>query len=103
MPETDKTEGVYEKYRVERTDGRSEPGEKHHGCRYFVLDLDHDPHAAAALRAYAESCQEDYPELASDTAYAAEQIDNALERLPGEGVDLGFKKGHIWGGGGIFG
>lgn len=58
--------GLYEKFRVERTDGKSAPGEKHSGCRYFVLDLDHDPHAAPALKAYAESCESEYPNLAAD-------------------------------------
>lgn len=58
--------GVYEKFKVERTDGRSEPGEKHHGCTYFVLDLNHDKHAIPALRAYAKSCAKEYPELAAD-------------------------------------
>ncbi len=51
--------GLYEKFRVERTDGRSEPGEKHEGCEYFVLDLDHDPHAIPALKAYEASLRED--------------------------------------------
>lgn len=60
------TAGLYEKFKVERTDGQSEPGEKHHGCEYFVLDLDHDPHAIPALKAYAESCLDDYPQLAHD-------------------------------------
>ena len=67
----DAERGVYEKFRVERTDGRSEPGEKHHGCAYFVLDLDHDPHAVAALEAYAESCRLDYPALSRDVHHIA--------------------------------
>lgn len=62
----DKTRGLYEKYTVTRNDGSSEPGGKHHGCEYFVLDLTHDPHASAALRAYADSCAADYPLLAAD-------------------------------------
>ena len=63
----DKKQGLYEKFTgILRTDGRSAPGEKHHGCRYFVLDLDHDPHVNAALMAYADSCEDDYPELAAD-------------------------------------
>lgn len=43
---------IHGKYRVERTDGSSEPGGKHHECVYFVLDVTHDEHAIAALRAY---------------------------------------------------
>ena len=62
----DKSRGLYGKFYIERTDGKSAPGEKHHGCDYFVLDLTHDPHAGPALRAYAESCAEEYPLLAAD-------------------------------------
>jgi hypothetical protein len=62
----DVNRGLYEKYRVERTDGRSAPGEKHDGCRYFVLDVDHDRHAIPALLAYAESCKGEYPLLSRD-------------------------------------
>lgn len=61
---TDSTQGLYVKYRVERTDGKSAPGEKHAGCRYFVLDVDHDIFAAAALEAYARACRREYPKLA---------------------------------------
>lgn len=87
--------GVYRKFKVERSDGSSKEGGKHARCRYFVLDLDHDPHAAAALWAYAESCKEAFPDLACDLEYAAERLE--AERLPEDGVDLGFKPGHIWG------
>lgn len=59
-------QGVYEKFTVTRNDGRSAPGEKHDGCRYFVLDLDHDPHARSSLRAYAESCRDTYPGLSAE-------------------------------------
>lgn len=62
----DKTRGLYNKFTVTRNDGSSEPGGKHHGCEYFVLDLTHDVHAAAALLAYADSCEADYPLLAAD-------------------------------------
>lgn len=62
----DKKRGLYLKFNVERTDGKGAPGEKHHGCEYFVLDLDHDKHAIAALAAYAQSCAEEYPLLAND-------------------------------------
>lgn len=40
---------LYGKYTVTRNDGKDGPGQKHHGCSYFVLDVDHDPHAHAAL------------------------------------------------------
>lgn len=62
----DRNRGVYQKFLVERTDGKSAPGQKHHNCFYFVLDCDHDPHAKAALEAYARSCKHEYPTLASD-------------------------------------
>lgn len=60
------TKGSYRKFQVLRLDGKSQPGEKHEHCEYFVLDLDHDPHAIAAIRAYAESCEKDRPKLARD-------------------------------------
>ena len=63
---SDENRGLYRKFDVRRTDGSSEPGGKHEHCRYFVLDLDHDPHAAAALEAYAWDCRNDYPFLAAD-------------------------------------
>ena len=59
-------EGVYKKFVVYRADGESAPGRKHDGCSYFVLDLNHDKFAKPALIAYAEACNEEYPELASD-------------------------------------
>lgn len=62
----DRDRGLYEKFIVQRTDGRSEPGEKHDGCSYFVLDLDHDRFAVPALKAYAEACRKDFPDLARD-------------------------------------
>lgn len=62
----DKDRGLYDKFRVERVDGKHKPGERHHGCRYFVLDIDHDEHAPDALYAYADSCETDYPNLARD-------------------------------------
>lgn len=66
IDKSNKTRGVYRRFRVERVDGRSEPGEKHHGCDYWVLDLDHDPYALPALKAYAQACQAEYPVLALD-------------------------------------
>ena len=73
MSETmDKTKtGLYGKFVVTRTDGQSEPGQKHEGCRYFVLDYDHDKHAHPALLAYAQSCEAEYPMLARDVRMIA--------------------------------
>lgn len=61
-----KKKGVYRKFYVKRLDGKDAPGKKHSGCDYFVLDLDHDPYAKAALRAYAKACEGNYPILAAD-------------------------------------
>lgn len=65
-PMDDAQKGLYRKYEVRRTNGSSEAGGKHEHCRYFVLDLDHDAHAAPALRAYADSCEAGFPALAAD-------------------------------------
>lgn len=63
----DKTRGLYNKFRVSRTDGTSRKGKKHYECRYFVLDVDHDPHMVPAMIAYAQSASRDgYNLLASD-------------------------------------
>lgn len=62
----DATRGLYRKFTVMRTDGKSEPGERHYQCRYFALDLTHDRFAPAAIRAYADACERDYPALAAD-------------------------------------
>lgn len=66
--------GLYGKFRVERTDGQSEPGEKHEGCEYFVLDLSHDPFAYQAIIAYSHRCCVEYPELASDLLAKASKM-----------------------------
>lgn len=66
--------GLYEKYTVTRVDGRSAPGEKHYLCRYYVLDLTHDPFARRALLAYAEACRTRYPELSRDLHQLASDL-----------------------------
>lgn len=65
MTETD-YQPLHMKFRVERTDGSSAPGEKHDGCHYFVLDLSHDPHAIVALEAYRDACHVNRPRLGAD-------------------------------------
>jgi hypothetical protein len=62
----DKEKGLYQKFIVTRTDGSSKSGGKHEHCRYFVLDLDHDQFAAAALEAYEAKCASTFPVLAVD-------------------------------------
>lgn len=69
----DHDKGLYDKFVVTRTDGGSASGEKHDGCRYFVLDLTHDPFAMPALRAYAMKCRSARPELALDLWLLAER------------------------------
>jgi hypothetical protein len=59
-------QGLYGKFLVRRVDGSDLPGGKHHGCKYFVLDVDHDKYAAAALGTYASQCEQEYPLLAKD-------------------------------------
>lgn len=72
LPERDHTkpaeqQGLFRKFEVRRTDGSdATPMGKHYGCEYFVLDVDHDPHAAAALVAYADAVEATHPELAAD-------------------------------------
>lgn len=65
------SDGVFRKFEVKRTDGSSEPGRKHADCSYFVLDLEHDPFAIPALRAYARACAKTHPDLARDLRYVA--------------------------------
>lgn len=74
----DKTRGLYDKFRVIRTDGSSAVGGKHGECEYFVLDLTHDKHAAPALRAYSESARNDgYDLLANDLEAKVDEIEKA--------------------------
>lgn len=55
-----------QKYEVRRTDGSSGAQGKHASCEYFVLDLQHDKFSGPALRAYADACEAEYPQLAAD-------------------------------------
>ena len=61
-----KAKGIYNKFIVNRVDGTDCVGGKHEGCDYFVLDTTHDVYAYAALMAYADACEADYPKLAAD-------------------------------------
>lgn len=73
IPATD--QGLFGKFHVRRIDGRDAPGGDRHGARYLVLDLDHDPHAKAAARAYAEACEDDYPQLAQEIRAQIDRIE----------------------------
>jgi hypothetical protein len=66
--------GLYNKFKATRTDGTSNPGEKHHDCTYFVLDLTHDEHAIPAIKSYIESCKEEFPLVAKDLTTRLERI-----------------------------
>jgi len=71
LPERDpgrplENQGLLNRFVVTRTDGKDRPGGEYEGCRYFVLDVDHDPYARAALAAYAGVCEGRYPALARD-------------------------------------
>lgn len=86
----DHDRGLYDKYRVARTDGRSGPGSRHEDCRYFVLDLDHDPHATPALLAYATACrQAGYHPLADDLERLAARTTGAAPPLADAAPDPG--------------
>lgn len=63
----DRDRGIHDKFIVRRTDESDLPGGRHHGCRYFVLDVTHDKYAVPALLAYAAACGADgYAALADD-------------------------------------
>jgi len=81
-------QGIFEKFTLRRNDGSDAPGGKHHGCSYFVLDLDHDQHAAAAMRAYAASCHATHPQLAVDieARFPAQPGDGELPALSDEQI-----------------
>ncbi len=77
---TDEQQGAYRKFDVQRTDGSSRCGGKHGGCEYFVLDVDCDPYAAAALTAYANAAEATHPKLAADMRQRYRLSDSATER-----------------------
>lgn len=66
--------GLYEKFNVSRTDGRSAPGEKYFGCDYFVVDINCDKFAAFVLAIYSRVCKEEYPLLAEDLEKTLEEM-----------------------------
>jgi len=64
--ESDKDKGLYNKFKVYRKDGQDKPGDRHHHCSYFVIDMTHDKFAMPALMAYSKHCHDEYPELSND-------------------------------------
>lgn len=81
------TRGSYRKFEVRRLDGKDKPGEKHDGCAYFVLDLEHDEHARAAMSAYADDCREKRPALATDIREAL-RLSSSLAVTLGEALSM---------------
>lgn len=59
----DMQQGAYRRYEVKRLD---DAAGKHAGCDYFVLDWKHDQFTVAAMRAYADACEAQFPKLAKD-------------------------------------
>ena len=64
--------GIYGKYLVEKSDGSPVDPK----AIYFTLRLDTDPHARAAVRAYAISCQAENPDLAADLINLLEELEH---------------------------
>lgn len=67
----DRYRGIYQKFEARRIDPEAQA--RHADCKLFVLDLDCDPHAVPAIRAYADSCEDEYPRLARDLRIRASQ------------------------------
>lgn len=79
---------LHGKFRVTRSDGSSEPGEPHHGCSYFVIDLVHDPAALPAMEAFVEACRPLRPKLASSIEREILAILRAYPMCPRCGEDM---------------
>lgn len=62
----DTEQGLYEKYRVYRTDGLDNVGGPRADDKYFVLNLTRDPHAKPAMAAYAASVNPTHAILSTD-------------------------------------
>lgn len=60
----DRDRGLYPKWEVKRINDTDPP--KHPNCDVFVLDWEHDRYAVAAMVAYANACEVDYPLLAKE-------------------------------------
>lgn len=88
-------QGLFRKFDVFRVDHSDQPGGKHYGCRYYVLDLTHDQHAPTAMRAYAAVCRATHPQLADDieaefgAAPVAAQQQYVCERCNGLAAGVG--------------
>jgi hypothetical protein len=87
---SDRDKGLIAKYSVRRTDGSDQLGGRHHGCRYFVLDLTHDPLARLAAERYAEYAERDgWLSLATDLrALVESERERSRGRARGESTDV---------------
>ena len=86
-------QGVYRKFNVTRV----HPSEKHKNCEYFVLDVDHDEYAPAALAAYAKACRATHPDLSDDIMnryFASPQA--AQTEAPLRAMDFHELKNHVF-------
>lgn len=68
----DTARGVYGKYVISKADGSAVDPE---AC-YFVLRLDVDPAARAAMRAYADAVRDDNEEMADDIEACLDELEN---------------------------
>jgi len=55
-------QGIFRKFDVRRVDECAQPGGKHDGCRYFVLDLNHD----RLIRVSAQQADDSQPAVGVD-------------------------------------
>ncbi|GAA2418379.1 hypothetical protein [Mycolicibacterium llatzerense] len=65
----DRERGLYRKYELYRVKEDDSGNVREHyqvTDPFFVLRYTTDPHAAVALKAYADSCEHDYPQLAAE-------------------------------------
>jgi hypothetical protein len=76
---SDKNKGLYPKFYCQRIDGRDQEDGDREGASYFILDTTFDPHALPALKAYAESCQKEYPKLEKDLIKIIVEKEKSLE------------------------
>lgn len=88
MPKDDTQRGLYAKYTVIKN---SAPDADFSA---FVLNLDTDPFAVEALRAYAKACAEQYPLLAADlervaTACQVQFAERAIEEMQDDSTPTG--------------
>jgi hypothetical protein len=72
------SEGVYRKFHVSRTDGADQPGGKHDGCWYFVLDPTHDVPARTVLGIYAELARAEGREPLADDLWERPELSARL-------------------------